>query len=271
MALDATPPAYRRLRLSTQRNIGLAFVRSGRFQEACDAFSAIMQARREAIGVARGGCICSPHQRCMQSCIQAPPCSPARCLLCRCPTASLPSEKPCTVMVPQDGPDHQTAYNLVLCAAALGDAELMRHSFVQLLQVGRGARGACCQARACLPAARLHSCISAYELGAWVVGASLRLSTQVPPYADDSLAGESSDEEGGPTGGGAGKGQDALQSELQAMQVRGVSSRLLTGQAAGGCVIGSFPPPCTNVRALHALNQICHPHPARRRRWMATS
>lgn len=35
----------------------------------------------------------------------------------------------------QEGPDHQTAFNLVLCAAAMGDAELMRQSFQQLLQV----------------------------------------------------------------------------------------------------------------------------------------
>lgn len=35
----------------------------------------------------------------------------------------------------QDGPDHQTALNLVLCAVAAGDADLMRQSFVELLQV----------------------------------------------------------------------------------------------------------------------------------------
>ncbi len=40
----------------------------------------------------------------------------------------------------QEGPDHQTGYNLVLCAAALGDADLMRSAFTQLLQVGRGTR-----------------------------------------------------------------------------------------------------------------------------------
>jgi len=78
MALDTTPPAYRRLRLNTQRNIGLAFVRSGRYREAAEAFAGVMQ----------------------------------------------------------EGPDHQTGYNLVLCAAALGDADLLRRSFVQLLQVG---------------------------------------------------------------------------------------------------------------------------------------
>lgn len=37
----------------------------------------------------------------------------------------------------QEGPDHQTAFNLVMCAAAMGDAELMRQSFVQLLQVDK--------------------------------------------------------------------------------------------------------------------------------------
>ncbi len=76
MALDQTPPAFRRMRLNTMRNIGMAFVRSGRYQEAIDTFSSIMQ----------------------------------------------------------DGPDHQTAFNLVLCAVALGDADLMRQSFAQLLQ-----------------------------------------------------------------------------------------------------------------------------------------
>ncbi len=40
----------------------------------------------------------------------------------------------------QEGPDHQTAFNLVMCAAAMGDAELMRQSFVQLLQVGKQVR-----------------------------------------------------------------------------------------------------------------------------------
>lgn len=83
MALDATPPAYRRLRLNAQRNIGLAMVRSGRYREAAEAF----------------------------------------------------------VVVMQEGPDHQTAYNLVLCAAALGDAALMRSSFTQLLQVWWGEAG----------------------------------------------------------------------------------------------------------------------------------
>lgn len=77
MALDATPPPFRRLRLDTARNIGLTFVRSGRYQEATDTFQAVMQ----------------------------------------------------------DGADHQTAFNLVLCAAAAGDAELMRQSFLELLQV----------------------------------------------------------------------------------------------------------------------------------------
>ncbi|KAI3432221.1 hypothetical protein D9Q98_003783 [Chlorella vulgaris] len=77
MGLDTTPPAYRRLRLNTMRNIGLAAVRSGRYQEATGSFAAIMQ----------------------------------------------------------DGPDHQTALNLVLCAVAAGDADLMRQSFVELLQV----------------------------------------------------------------------------------------------------------------------------------------
>lgn len=76
MALDQTPPAYQRLRFNTMRNIGLAFVRSGRYREAADTFAAIMQ----------------------------------------------------------DGPDHQSAFNLVLCAAALGDPNLMRQSFVQLVQ-----------------------------------------------------------------------------------------------------------------------------------------
>ena len=80
MALDLTPPAFR-LRLNTMRNIGLALVRSGRYQEAADSFAGIMQ----------------------------------------------------------EGPDHQTAFNLVLCAAAMGDADLMRQSFVQLLQAS-GAR-----------------------------------------------------------------------------------------------------------------------------------
>ena len=80
MALDQTPPAFRRLRLNTMRNIGLALVRSGRYQEAVDSFAGIMQ----------------------------------------------------------EGPDHQTAYNLVLCAAAMGDADLMRQSFVQLLQASGG-------------------------------------------------------------------------------------------------------------------------------------
>lgn len=45
MALDLTPPAYRRLRLNAQRNIGLALVRAGRYAEAADAFGVIMQVR----------------------------------------------------------------------------------------------------------------------------------------------------------------------------------------------------------------------------------
>jgi Tfp pilus assembly protein PilF len=43
MGLDTTLPAYRRLRLNTIRNIGLAAVRSGRYQEATGSFAAIMQ------------------------------------------------------------------------------------------------------------------------------------------------------------------------------------------------------------------------------------
>ena len=78
MALDAIPPTYRRLRLDTTRNIGLAFVQAGRYQEAVDAFTAIVQ----------------------------------------------------------DGADHHTAFNLVLCAAAQRDATLMRQCFTDLLQVG---------------------------------------------------------------------------------------------------------------------------------------
>jgi intraflagellar transport protein 88 len=78
MALDTTPQAHPRTRLNTMRNVGLAFVRSGRYQEALDALGAVMR----------------------------------------------------------DGADHQTAFNLVLCAAAVRDAELMRSSFQELLQVG---------------------------------------------------------------------------------------------------------------------------------------
>lgn len=48
MALDHTPPSYRRLRLNTQRNVGLACVRSGRYRDAADAFAAVMQARHRA-------------------------------------------------------------------------------------------------------------------------------------------------------------------------------------------------------------------------------
>ena len=77
MALDATPPAYRRLRLNAQRNVGLALARLGRYAEAAEAFGGVMA----------------------------------------------------------EGPDHQAGLNLVASAAALGDVELMRSSFVQLLQV----------------------------------------------------------------------------------------------------------------------------------------
>ncbi|KAL4424093.1 hypothetical protein ABPG75_001394 [Micractinium tetrahymenae] len=126
MALDQTPPSYRRLRLNTQRNIGLACVRSGRYREAADAFSAVMQ----------------------------------------------------------EGSDHQTGYNLVLCAAALGDAELMRSAFTQLLQV--------------------------------------------PPYADDSIAEESSEEVAGAACALRPGGQpDALHAELQAKQAE-VDGYILT-------------------------------------------
>lgn len=133
MALDQTPPSYRRLRLNTQRNIGLACVRSGRYRDAADAFTAVMQAR---LGP------CSALATCL--CPYATPC--ACCLLvrmgeklvfCRLWLAGIHA---CITERLQEGPDHQTGYNLVLCAAALGDADLMRSAFTQLLQVGGSLR-----------------------------------------------------------------------------------------------------------------------------------
>lgn len=77
MALDQLPPSLKRMRLNVQRNIGIAFLRAGRYQDAQDAFAAIMA----------------------------------------------------------DGPDHQTAFNLVLCCWAMRDVGLMKQSFLQLVQV----------------------------------------------------------------------------------------------------------------------------------------
>lgn len=85
MALDQLPPALKRLRLDAQRNIGIALLRAGRYQEAADAFGAVMAG----------------------------------------------------------GPDHQAAFNLLLCCWAQRDVEMMKQAFLQLVQVGGGAGPAC--------------------------------------------------------------------------------------------------------------------------------
>lgn len=124
MALDLTPPAYRRLRLNAQRNIGLALVAAGKYGEAADAFAAVMQVGGwAACGLVACGWAEEEGRHRSSASVAGLSC-------CR-PAVAAPPLAP-----PQDGPDHQTAFNLVLCAVALGDAELMRQAFVQLLQVG---------------------------------------------------------------------------------------------------------------------------------------
>ena len=99
MALDQLPPALKRMRLNVQRNIGIAFLRSGRYQDALDAFATIVA----------------------------------------------------------DGPDHQTAFNLVLCCWAMRDVELMKLAFVQLAQVGAAGRSSVCACSQHPPALRCFS------------------------------------------------------------------------------------------------------------------
>ena len=70
----------------------------------------------------------------------------------------------------QEGPDHQTAFNLVLCAAAMGDAELMRQSFQQLLQVG-----SCCLWE------NMSACASCQVT--WTSGHTVQMSATPPQHA----------------------------------------------------------------------------------------
>ncbi|KAJ9506505.1 hypothetical protein QJQ45_019632 [Haematococcus lacustris] len=77
MALDQIPATSKEVRFKIMRNIGLAFVRLGQYQDALQSFTQVMD----------------------------------------------------------HSPDHQTGYNLVVCAYALGDREGMKDAYVRLLSV----------------------------------------------------------------------------------------------------------------------------------------
>lgn len=111
----------------------------------------------------------------------------------------------------------------MLCAVALGDTDLMRQAFVQLLQVrcSLGEWGSVLKEKTQQLAA-LAGPLTAKRAQPLPCSSSAP-RTQVPPYADDSLAGESSEEEASASGAEP----DALHGELQAAQAE-VDGYILT-------------------------------------------
>ena len=146
MALDQLPPTLRRLRLNAQRSVGLALARMGRWQ-VCGGGEGGVRASASSglfvcfrVGVGGCGCVCGREEggECTQASASAwlfgrpgPP-RPAPCTL----RAAAQEAADAFGAVMGEGADHQTGFNRLLCGVALGDAELARAAFVQLVQVG---------------------------------------------------------------------------------------------------------------------------------------
>jgi len=143
MALDQLPPALKRMRLNVQRNIGIAFLRAGRFQVGDAArqpgagCEVLLIWSAWTTGVLH---LClyvvTPWPRPMPCLVWLVCISTLRPRVLR-PTAAWVLQDACDTFasIMTDGPDHQTGFNLAVCCWAMRDVELMKQAFLQLIQV----------------------------------------------------------------------------------------------------------------------------------------
>ena len=102
MALDSIPAASARLRAKVQRNVGICLVRTGSIHDAISAFEAA-----------------------------ADPGGHAPAAISQSVTGVQQQQQPARL----HQSDSVAAFNLLVCYVALGDTELMRRSFTQLLEI----------------------------------------------------------------------------------------------------------------------------------------